>query len=82
VKPRLMELQPKDIVRAIEVSRAYGRQIVAGQIPHRRHFAGLAQLAGVPPPKALELAPIPAQAAAAGEPQSSPDHNPEKERDG
>jgi hypothetical protein len=57
VKPRLMELQPKDIVRAIEVSRAYGRQIVTGHIPHRRHFAALAKLAGVPAPKALQARP-------------------------
>jgi hypothetical protein len=67
VKPRLMELQPKDIIRAIEVSRAYGRQIVAGHIPHRRHFAALATLAGVPVPKALKVAPTAAQAAAASE---------------
>jgi hypothetical protein len=78
VKPRLMELQPKDIIRAIEVSRAYGRQIVAGHIPHRRHFAALAQLAGVPTPKSLRFALIPAQAAAASEPRSGPDHGSER----
>jgi hypothetical protein len=79
VKPRLMELQPKDILRAIEVSRTYAREIIAGQIPHRRHFAALAKLVGVPAPKAsgdaAELA-----GAAAGALQSTPDHNPKKER--
>ena len=55
VKPRLMELQPKDVLHVIEVSRAYARQIVTGQIPHRRHFAPLAKLAGVPEPKTLKL---------------------------
>jgi hypothetical protein len=70
VQPRLMGLQPKDIVRAIEVSRAYARQVIAGQIPHRRHFAALAELAGVAAPKALRML---AQATAAGEPQSVPD---------
>src|ERR1700736_518906 len=53
VQPRLMGLQPKDIVRVIDVSRAYARQVIAGQIPHRRHFLALAKLAGVPAPKAV-----------------------------
>jgi hypothetical protein len=53
VRPRLTELQPKDIARAIEVSRVYARQLIAGQIPHRRHFAALAELAGVPAPGVL-----------------------------
>ena len=67
-----MELQPKDIVRAIEVSRAYARHVVAGQIPHRRHFAALAELAGVPAPKAVRAL---AQTTAASEPQSDPAPN-------
>jgi hypothetical protein len=50
VKPRLMELQPKDVARAIEGSRVYARQVIAGQIPHGRHFAALAELVGIPPP--------------------------------
>jgi hypothetical protein len=68
VQPRLAELQPKDIVGAIEVSRAYARQVIGGQIPHRRHFPGLAKLAGVPVPKGLKLAPIPFQESTASEP--------------
>jgi hypothetical protein len=77
VQPRLIGLQPKDIVRVIDVSRAYARQVIAGQIPHRRHFPALAELAGVPAPKVLRVL---AQATAAGQPQSAPDHNPQKER--
>jgi hypothetical protein len=71
VQPRLKGLQPKDVVRAIDVSRVYARQVIAGQVPHPRHFATLAKLVGVPAPKALKLAPIPAQGVAAGEPQST-----------
>jgi CRISPR-associated endonuclease Cas1 len=78
VKPRLMTLQPKDILGAIDVSRAYGRQIVAGHIPHRRHFAALANLAGVSEPSGLSLASVPSQATAASEPPSAPDHGLEK----
>jgi hypothetical protein len=55
----MMELQPKDIARAIEVSRTYARQIVNGHIPHRAHFAALAELAGVPEPTAVRLASMP-----------------------
>ncbi|HEY2423993.1 MAG TPA: hypothetical protein VGH55_07805 [Chthoniobacterales bacterium] len=72
-----MGLQPKDIVRAIEVSRAYARQVIAGQIPHRRHFAVLAKLAGVPPPKALRVL----ARATPGEQESAPDHGPERTTD-
>jgi CRISPR-associated endonuclease Cas1 len=79
VQPRLAGLQPKDIVGAIEVSRAYARQVIGGQIPHRRHFGALAKLAGVSAPKALKLAPPLVHATAASEPQSTPDHGSEKE---
>jgi hypothetical protein len=79
VQPRMMGLQPKDIVGAIEVSRAYARQVIAGQIPHRRHFPALAELAGVPTPKSLRFALTPAPAAAASEPRSGPDHGSERE---
>jgi len=68
VKPRLMELQPQVIARAIDVSRTYARQIVAGHIPHRAHFAALAELAGVPEPTGVRLASVPAQGTAASEP--------------
>jgi CRISPR-associated endonuclease Cas1 len=68
VKPRLIELQPKDIARAIEVSRTYARQVIAGQIPHRRHFAALSKLAGVPAPTALSAL---TQPTAESEPQST-----------
>jgi hypothetical protein len=57
LQPRMMGLQPKDIVQAIEVSRAYARQVIAGEIPHVRHFPALAELAGVPTPKALRARP-------------------------
>jgi hypothetical protein len=67
VQPRLTGLQPKDIVRAIDVSRVYARQVIAGQVPHARHFAALAKLAGVSVQEALTLAPTPAEAMAAGE---------------
>jgi hypothetical protein len=63
LQPRLTGLQPKDIVRAIDVSRVYARQVIAGQIPHAHHFAALAKLARVPAPKALGLAAMPAAAA-------------------
>jgi CRISPR-associated endonuclease Cas1 len=71
LQPRLAALRPIDIARAIDLSHTYAAQIVAGQVPHPRHFAALAKLAGVAAPKALKLAPIPAQGAAAGEPQST-----------
>ena len=77
VQPRLMGLQPKDIVRVIDVSRAYARQVIAGQIPHRRHFLALAKLAGVPAPKAVRAL---AQTTAASEPQSDPAPNLQEER--
>jgi hypothetical protein len=63
LQPRLTGLQPKDIVRVIDVSRVYARQVIAGQIPHAHHFAALAKLARVPAPKALRLAAMPAAAA-------------------
>jgi CRISPR-associated endonuclease Cas1 len=70
IQPRISDLHPKDIVGAIEVSRAYARQLIAGQIPHRRHFPALAKLVGVAVPKALR---VPGKAAAASQPQSVPD---------
>jgi hypothetical protein len=76
VKPRLMELQPKDVFRVIEVSRAYARQIVTGQIPHRRHFPAPAKLTGVPKPPGLEGI---GWRTAASEPPSAPDHGTDRE---
>jgi hypothetical protein len=54
VQPRLSRFQPRDIVRVIEVSRVYARQVIAGKVPHPRHFSALAELTGVRPPKALK----------------------------
>jgi CRISPR-associated endonuclease Cas1 len=71
VQPRLSAFQPKDVVRALDVSRVYARQVIRGQVPHPRHFVALAKLAGVLAPKALKHVAIPAQATAASEPQSS-----------
>jgi len=80
VQPCLTGLQPKDIVRVIDVSRVYARQVIAGQVPHARHFAALAKLAGVPATKALRLAPVLAQATAASEPQSTAGPYPDERR--
>lgn len=47
VQPRIAGLQPRDIVRAIDVSRVYARSIIRGQIPHPRHYPSLAELVGL-----------------------------------
>jgi hypothetical protein len=50
LQPRLTSLRPADIARALAVSQSYSLSIRHGRIPHPRHFAALAQLAGVKPP--------------------------------
>lgn len=52
IQPRLTGLQPRDLVRVIEVSRVYARQVIAGKVPHPRHFSALAELVGAKVPKA------------------------------
>jgi CRISPR/Cas system-associated endonuclease Cas1 len=51
IGPRLSGLRTIDVTRALDISRVYARKIVRGeQIPHPRHFAALAKLAGVEAP--------------------------------
>jgi hypothetical protein len=47
VVPRLAEVPRTQILRAIGVSRVYARDIARGKVPHPRHFAALARLAGI-----------------------------------
>jgi hypothetical protein len=52
LQPRLTGLRTIDVARALYISRVYARGIVRGEkIPHPRHFAALAKLAGVPFPQ-------------------------------
>ena len=52
LQPRLSGLRTIDVARALDISRVYARGIVRGEkIPHPRHFAALAKLAGVPFPQ-------------------------------
>ena len=52
LQPRLTGLRTIDVARALDISRVYARGIVRGEkIPHPRHFAALAKLAGVPFPQ-------------------------------
>jgi hypothetical protein len=46
VAPRLAGVARTEIAQAISVSRVYARDIARGKVPHPRHFAALAQLAG------------------------------------
>jgi CRISPR-associated endonuclease Cas1 len=51
LQPRLTGLRTIDVARVLDISRVYARGIVRGEkIPHPRHFAALAKLAGVPFP--------------------------------
>jgi CRISPR-associated endonuclease Cas1 len=68
--PRLAKLRPVDIARAADLSHSFARQIVAGRMPHPRHFAALARLAGVPAPKSLPQPPGSNPAAIRGYPDS------------
>ena len=48
ISPRLAGLRTIDVARALDISRVYARGIVRGEkMPHPRHFAALANLAGV-----------------------------------
>jgi hypothetical protein len=52
LQPRLTDLRTIDVARALDISRVYARGIVRGEkMPHPRHFAALAKLAGVPLPQ-------------------------------
>ena len=51
--PLLASLRPADIADALAVSQSYALQIRHGRVPHARHFAPLAKLAGVPLPNGL-----------------------------
>jgi hypothetical protein len=53
LQPLLASLRPGDIAGALAVSVAYSLQIKHGRVPHPRHFASLAKLAGVPMPRTL-----------------------------
>jgi hypothetical protein len=53
LKPRLASVRPVDIARALDVSQGYSIRIKHGYMPHPRHFAALAKLADVTPPKGL-----------------------------
>ncbi len=50
VAPRLGEVARTEIARAIGVSRVYARDLARGKVPHPRHYAALAALAGVEVP--------------------------------
>ena len=57
LQPRLSRMSPSEIVRGAAVRRSYAYYIVAGtRIPHPRHFAALATLAGVNVPNELRSA--------------------------
>jgi hypothetical protein len=52
LQPRLAGLRTIDVARALDISRVYARGIVRGEkMPHPRHFAALATLAGVHNPR-------------------------------
>jgi hypothetical protein len=51
LQPFLASLRPADIASALAVSQNYSLQIKHGRVPHPRHFASLAKLAGVGLPK-------------------------------
>jgi len=51
LQPLLASVRPADIARALGVSQSYSLSIRRGRVPHARHFAPLAKLAGVPLPK-------------------------------
>jgi CRISPR-associated endonuclease Cas1 len=55
LQPLLAALRPADIAGALAVSVAYSLQIKHGRVPHPRHFAPLAKLAGVRLPIGLNL---------------------------
>jgi CRISPR-associated endonuclease Cas1 len=51
MRPRLAALRTIDVSRGLDISRVYARKILRGeQMPHPRHFAALAKLAGVEVP--------------------------------
>jgi hypothetical protein len=51
VAPRLGTIARTETARTIAVSRVYARHIAGGKVPHPRHYAALAALAGVPVPE-------------------------------
>lgn len=54
IRPRLVGQRTIDVARALDISRVYARHIIRGeQMPHPRHFAALAELAGVSVPGGL-----------------------------
>lgn len=53
LQPHLASVRPVDIARALAVSKSYSIHLKQGRVPHPRHFAPLAKLAGVPLPKGL-----------------------------
>jgi len=56
VAPRLTSMRTVDVARALDISRVYARHIIRGEkLPHPRHFAALATLAGVEAPDGLVL---------------------------
>lgn len=58
MRPRLSPLRTIDVARTLDISRVYARKIVRGeQMPHPRHFAALAALAGIDPPDTLTGSP-------------------------
>jgi hypothetical protein len=50
VAPRLGSIERTTIARTLGVSRVYARELTRGKVPHPRHFAALAQLAGAEMP--------------------------------
>jgi hypothetical protein len=51
LSPRLAGVRTIDVARALDISRVYARGIVRGEkVPHPRHLAALAQLAGIQMP--------------------------------
>jgi hypothetical protein len=53
LQPHLASVRPVDIARTLAVSKSYSIHLKQGRVPHPRHFAALAMLAGVPLPKGL-----------------------------
>jgi CRISPR-associated endonuclease Cas1 len=54
IAPGVVGLRTVDVARALDISRVYARHIIRGEkMPHPRHFAALAKLAGAKAPEAL-----------------------------
>jgi hypothetical protein len=54
LRPRLAGVPVPDAANALGISPAYARSILRyGRMPHPRHFAALARLVGIEPPKEL-----------------------------